>query len=68
MNSTEWPTALLGGFDKRYLHLPREILVTVMRDHQKYFAVEDRTGNLQPRFVAVLNLDGDKRGQIRQGH
>jgi glycyl-tRNA synthetase beta chain len=68
VNSTEWPTALLGGFDKRYLHLPREILVTVMRDHQKYFAVEDGKGNLQPRFVTVLNLDSDKQGRIREGH
>ena len=68
VNSNEWPTALLGGFDQRYLHLPREILVTVMRDHQKYFAVEDRNANLQPRFVTVLNLDGDKQGRIREGH
>ena len=68
VNSTEWPTALVGGFDQRYLHLPREILVTVMRDHQKYFAVEDRNANLQPRFVTVLNLDGDKQGRIREGH
>jgi len=68
VNSTEWPTGLLGEFDRRFLHLPREILITVMRDHQKYFAVEDGKGNLQPRFVAVLNLDGDKQGQIRQGH
>jgi glycyl-tRNA synthetase beta chain len=68
VNSTEWPAALLGGFDQRYLHLPREILVTVMRDHQKYFAVEDRNANLQPRFVTVLNLDGDKQGRIREGH
>jgi glycyl-tRNA synthetase beta chain len=68
VNSTEWPTALLGGFDERFLHMPREILVTVMRDHQKYFAVEDRKGKLQPRFVTVLNLDGDRKGQIREGH
>jgi glycyl-tRNA synthetase beta chain len=68
VNSTEWPTAIIGGFDKRYLHLPREILVTVMRDHQKYFAVEDGEGNLQPRFVAVLNLDGDRKGRIRAAH
>jgi glycyl-tRNA synthetase beta chain len=68
VNSTEWPTALLGEFAKRFLHLPREILVTVMRDHQKYFAVEDSKGSLQPRFVTVLNLDGDKQGQIRQAH
>ncbi len=68
VSSTEWPQPLLGGFDKRFLHLPREILVTVMRDHQKYFAVEDSKGKLQARFVTVLNIDGDKRGHIRAGH
>jgi glycyl-tRNA synthetase beta chain len=68
VNSTEWPRPLLGGFDERFLHLPREILITVMRDHQKYFAVEDGQGNLQPQFVAVLNMDADKKGFIRQGH
>lgn len=68
VNSTEWPHPLLGSFDERFLHLPREILVTVMRDHQKYFAVEDRQGRLQPFFVAILNMDGDPRGLIRQGH
>ena len=40
-NSTEWPRPMLGSFDARFLHLPREILITVMRDHQRYFAVED---------------------------
>ena len=68
VNSTEWPRALGGGFEERFLKLPREILVTVMRDHQKYFAVEDQSGNLQPRFVAVLNVDGDPKGLIRAGH
>jgi glycyl-tRNA synthetase beta chain len=68
VNSTEWPRPLLGSFDERFLHLPREILVTVMRDHQKYFAVEDGRANLQPQFVAVLNMDSDAKGLIRQGH
>ncbi|MGH9359456.1 MAG: glycine--tRNA ligase subunit beta [Terriglobia bacterium] len=68
VNSTEWPTPLAGGFDERYLKLPREVLVTVMRDHQKYFAVENKTGQLQPRFVTVLNVPGDPEGLIRQGH
>src|SRR5437879_203105 len=67
VNSTEWPRALGGGFEERFLKLPREILVTVMRDHQKYFAVEDQSGTLQPRFVAVLNVDGDPKGLIRAG-
>ncbi len=68
VNSTEWPRALLGKFDPRYLHLPREILIAVMRDHQKYFAVEDRKGNLQPRFVAIINLERDSKGFVRAGH
>jgi glycyl-tRNA synthetase beta chain len=67
-NSTEWPRAMLGGFEGRFLRLPREILITVMRDHQKYFAVEDEQGNLRPQFVAVLNMDSDAKGLIRQGH
>jgi glycyl-tRNA synthetase beta chain len=67
-NSTEWPRAMLGGFEERFLHLPREILITVMRDHQKYFAVEDGQGKLRPHFVAVLNMDPDAKGLIRQGH
>jgi glycyl-tRNA synthetase beta chain len=68
LNSTEWPRAMLGNFDERFLHLPREILITVMRDHQKYFAMEDDRGNLRPHFVAVLNMDSDAKGLIREGH
>jgi glycyl-tRNA synthetase beta chain len=68
VNSTEWPSAIRGGFDERFLHLPREILITVMRDHQKYFAVENREGKLEPYFIAILNLDSDELGLIRRGH
>jgi len=68
VNSTEWPSAIRGRFDERFLHLPPEILITVMRDHQKYFAVEDEQGSLRPHFVAVLNTDADEKGLIRQGH
>jgi glycyl-tRNA synthetase beta chain len=52
---TEWPSVLLGSFDPQYLNLPEEVLVTVMRDHQKYFAVEDRQSKLAPYFLTVLN-------------
>lgn len=68
VNSTEWPVPLMGSFDARYLALPREVLVTVMRDHQKYFAVEEEAGSLQPQFITVLNVPGDAKGFIRQGH
>jgi glycyl-tRNA synthetase beta chain len=65
---TEWPSAILGSFDPEFLQLPEEVLVTVMRDHQKYFAVEDAQGKLLPHFLAVLNTDGDPRGLIRHGN
>jgi len=68
VNLTEWPSAILGGFDPEFLELPEEVLVTVMRDHQKYFAVEDSRGSLSPHFLAVLNTDGDPDGIIRHGH
>ncbi|HEY6971512.1 MAG TPA: glycine--tRNA ligase subunit beta [Candidatus Angelobacter sp.] len=68
VNLTEWPSAILGNFDRQFLSLPEEILVTVMRDHQKYFAVEDASGKLAPHFLAVLNTDGDPDGLIRHGN
>ena len=64
----EYPTAILGGFDASYLDLPEEILITVMRDHQKYFALERKDGTLAPNFLAVINLDKDRAGLIRAGH
>ena len=64
----EYPTAIMGGFDPSYLELPEEILITVMRDHQKYFALEHKDGKLAPNFLAVINLDKDKAGLIRAGH
>jgi len=68
VNLTEWPSAILGTFDREFLELPEEVLVTVMRDHQKYFAVEDTKGKLLPHFLAVLNTDGDPEGLIRHGN
>jgi len=68
INLTEWPAAILGSFDPEFLELPEEVLVTVMRDHQKYFAIEDANGKLLPHFLAVLNTDGDPQGIIRHGH
>ena len=65
---TEYPSAILGSFDPQFLTLPEEVLVTVMRDHQKYFAVEDASGKLAPHFLAVLNTDSDPQGLIRHGN
>jgi glycyl-tRNA synthetase beta chain len=68
VNLTEWPAVILGNFEREFLELPEEVLVTVMRDHQKYFAVEDGEGNLLPHFLAVLNTDGDPQFTICHGH
>ena len=67
---TEWPTVVLGDFEPEYLDLPEEVLVTVMRDHQKYFAVEGADGKLAPHFLAVLNTQVDAEGLaiIRHGN
>jgi glycyl-tRNA synthetase beta chain len=67
---TEWPSVILGDFEREYLDLPEEVLVTVMRDHQKYFAVEDAGGKLAPHFLAVLNTEADDAGAaiIRHGN
>jgi glycyl-tRNA synthetase beta chain len=68
VNLTEFPSVILGGFDPEFLDLPEEVLVTVMRDHQKYFAIEDANGKLLPHFLAVLNTTADSEGLIRHGN
>ena len=68
VNLTEFPSVTLGNFEPEFLKLPEEVLVTVMRDHQKYFAIESSDGKLAPHFLAVLNTDGDPEGLIRHGH
>jgi glycyl-tRNA synthetase beta chain len=76
---TEWPSIIAGGFEPEYLTLPEEVLVTVMRDHQSYFALEklavgDREQGidkaLAPYFLAVLNTETDTGGEavIRHGN
>ncbi len=67
---TEWPSVVMGGFERKYLALPEEVLVTVMRDHQSYFALEDKEGKLAPHFLAVLNTEADGAGMavIRHGN
>lgn len=65
---TEYPTPITGSFDPQFLELPEEVLVTVMRHHQKYFSVEDASGKLAPQFVAVMNIDSDPEGFVRRGN
>jgi glycyl-tRNA synthetase beta chain len=65
---TEFPTPIAGSFDPRFLELPEEVLVTVMRHHQRYFSVVDGGGKLAPRFVTVMNIPSDPEGFVRRGN
>lgn len=64
----EAPTAFLGRFDEQYLRLPREVLVTVMRNKQRYFAVEDATGKLMAYFIGVRNGDAHHVDKVIHGN
>jgi len=65
---TEFPTVITGNFEPEYLKLPAEVLVTVMRYHQKYFSVEHHDGSLAPHFVAVMNTASDPDGLVQHGN
>ncbi|HDO34752.1 MAG TPA: glycine--tRNA ligase subunit beta, partial [Nitrospirae bacterium] len=63
----EYPDAVVCGFPEEYLKLPRELLITVMRDHQKYFAIQGRDGNLLNRFVVISNTGPENASAVRSG-
>ncbi|MGQ9677973.1 MAG: glycine--tRNA ligase subunit beta [bacterium] len=65
VNSTEFPVPILGKFKPDYLSLPREVLVTALKMHQRCFSVQDRTGKLLPYFIAVANNFGCDRELVR---
>ncbi|MDA2934309.1 glycine--tRNA ligase subunit beta [Acidobacteria bacterium AH-259-D05] len=64
----EYPTVICGEFNKEFLKLPREVLVTVKRHHQKYFSVVNDADEIQPYFLTVVNTNGDPNGRICKGH
>ncbi len=63
----EWPVPLAGRFEERFLALPRELLVSVLQDHQRYFPVESG-GKLLPWFITVSNIDSTDMGVVRAGN
>jgi len=66
-NIVEYPNLVLGYFDREYLTLPRELLITVMKSHQKYLPVEDKEGNLLPNFIVTSNTQKENNEIIRKG-
>lgn len=67
-NLTEYPTAVCGSFEKAFLDLPDAVLITAMREHQKYFAVYNERGALMPNFVAVNNTKTRDESVVCRGH
>ena len=67
-NLVEIPVATAGRFDEIFLEVPKEILITAMREHQKYFAVTDTAGSLMPGFIAVNNTRTRDMGLVATGH
>lgn len=68
MHLVEFPTVVCGSFKREYLELPREVIITPMRKHQRYFPVVDAAGNLLPHFVAISNMRTKDMELIRQGN
>jgi glycyl-tRNA synthetase beta chain len=64
----EWPVALSGSFDKRFLELPAEALISSMEEHQKYFALRDKSGELLPYFITICNIESRDPAQVIAGN
>jgi len=64
----EWPVALSGSYDKRFLELPAEALISSMEEHQKYFAVRDKAGDLLPYFITICNIESRDPAQVIAGN
>jgi glycyl-tRNA synthetase beta chain len=67
-NMVEYPSAICGGFDKAFLNLPDPVLITAMKEHQRYFPIRDREDRLMPNFVAVNNTIARDEYIVRKGH
>lgn len=64
----EWPVAMTGSFESRFLEVPAEALISSMKEHQKYFHVEDSDGHLMPNFITVSNIVSQDPSQVVRGN
>lgn len=64
----EWPIAVEGRFEDRFLALPREVLISTLQEHQRYFPVEDAHGALTPWFITISNIDSREPQRVREGN
>ncbi|HEM4642343.1 TPA: glycine--tRNA ligase subunit beta [Streptococcus suis] len=68
LNLVEYPTAFMGSFDTKYLEVPEEVLVTSMKNHQRYFVVRDKAGKLLPNFISVRNGNDQYLDNVIKGN
>ena len=68
LNLVEFPTAFMGSFDTKYLEVPEEVLVTSMKNHQRYFVVRDKAGKLLPNFISVRNGNDQHLDNVIKGN
>ncbi|MGT2935236.1 glycine--tRNA ligase subunit beta [Streptococcus castoreus] len=68
LNLVEYPTAFMGSFEDKYLEIPEEVLVTSMKNHQRYFVVRDQTGRLMPNFISVRNGNEEHIENVVKGN
>ena len=64
----EWPVPVEGRFDDEFLELPREVLISTLQEHQRYFPVEDAAGKLSPWFITISNIDSRDPSRVREGN
>ncbi len=64
----EWPRALAGGFDRKFLEVPPEVLISAMKEHQRYFHLVDKSGRLMPRFITISNIESLDSSQVVAGN
>jgi glycyl-tRNA synthetase beta chain len=64
----EWPSALAGAFEARFLELPREVLISTLQQHQRYFPVEGADGKLLAHFITVSNIESREPAKVRAGN
>ena len=64
----EWPSAIAGGFEARFLELPREVLISTLQHHQRYFPVEAAGGKLMAHFITVANIESREPAKVRAGN
>lgn len=65
---TEWPVPVTGSFDREFLSLPKEVIIATLTGHQRYFPVQDDSGELLPVFITLANIDSKEPDRVRDGN